>query len=48
MTVMYPDLVISIPYEWYIWRTLSLVVWEEKQIGGHLVWWISLFIVRIN
>ena len=34
----------------YIWRTLSLVIWEEKQIaiGGYLVWWISSFIVRIK
>ena len=36
----------KIPYEWYIWRTLSLAVWEEKQIGGHLVWRISLLVVR--
>ena len=32
-------------YEWYIRRTLSLAVWEGKQIGGHLVWQISSFIV---
>ena len=30
----------------YIWQALSLVIWEEKQIGGHLVWRISSFIVR--
>ena len=29
-----------VPYEWYIWRTLSLVILEEKQI--------SLFVIRIN
>ena len=23
---------------WYIWRALSLVIWEETGIGGHLVW----------
>ena len=37
-----------IPYEWYIWQTLSLVIWEEKQIGGYLVQQISSFIVRIE
>ena len=31
----------DVPYEWYIWRTLSLAVWEGKQISGRLVWWIS-------
>ena len=40
--------VYCIPYEWYIWRTLSSAVWEGKQIGGHLVWQISLFIIRIK
>ena len=36
------------PYVWYIWQTLSLPIWDEKQIGGYLVWRISSFIVRIN
>ena len=26
---------VYIPYEWYIWRTLSLAIWEVKQIDGH-------------
>ena len=39
---------IRLPYEWHIWRTLSLAVWEGKQIDGYLVWQISSFIVRIN
>ena len=30
-----------LPYEWYIWRTLSLAIWEEKEFGGYLFWWIS-------
>ena len=37
-----------LPYEWYIWRTLSLAIWEEKQIGGYLVCRMSLFIIRID
>ena len=32
---------ISVPYAWYIWRALSLAIWEETGIGGHLVWRIS-------
>ena len=22
-----------LPYAWYIWRTLSLVIWEQTQVG---------------
>ena len=22
----------DLPYEWYIWQTLNLAIWEEKQI----------------
>ena len=30
-----------VPYVWYIWRTLSLAIWEEKQIGRCVAWQIS-------
>ena len=22
-----------LPYAWYIWRTLSLAIWEQTQVG---------------
>ena len=23
----------ALPYAWYIWRTLSLAIWEQTQVG---------------
>ena len=28
----------KLPYQWYIWRTLSLAIRQQTQIGKHLVW----------
>ena len=30
------------PKEWYIWWTLSLAVWQQAQIGKHLVWRVGM------
>ena len=35
---MYVCMYVCVPYAWYIWRSLSLAIWEETGIGGHLVW----------
>ena len=32
------NVVIVVPYKWYIWRTLSLAIRQQTQIGEHLVW----------